>query len=199
MSCVDPLDWFPEKCYWSGLDEAPSGTLEDYRGALRDINGDSLFTQPPLQFVEIWLQVADEQLRLVGRGYDGRVVRLEGQLDVVRRWGHVVDIQSEEDRGDHSTLSYPSTYASTRRLGCLEGRFERPTLRIPRTPIRVIYIPVQTTDSKSVASQWELVESITSFNKIYLHWPKFQKIHHHSIHFHGRLLYTGDSCILLTN
>ena len=53
MSCVDPLDWFPEKCYWSGLDEAPSGTLEDYRGALRDINGDSLFTQPPLQFVEI--------------------------------------------------------------------------------------------------------------------------------------------------
>ena len=41
MSYVDPLDWFPEEYYWSGLDEAPSGTREDYRGALRDINVDS--------------------------------------------------------------------------------------------------------------------------------------------------------------
>jgi hypothetical protein len=36
-SCVDPLDRFPEKRYWSGLDEALSGTSEDDRGALRDI------------------------------------------------------------------------------------------------------------------------------------------------------------------
>ena len=28
-SSVDPLDWFSEKCYRSGLDEAPSGTRED--------------------------------------------------------------------------------------------------------------------------------------------------------------------------
>ena len=34
--------------------------------------------EPPLKVVEIWLQVADEQRRLVGRGYDGRVIRLEG-------------------------------------------------------------------------------------------------------------------------
>jgi hypothetical protein len=27
------LDWFPEECYWSGLDEALSGTREYYRGA----------------------------------------------------------------------------------------------------------------------------------------------------------------------
>jgi hypothetical protein len=40
------------KCYWAGLDEAPSGTREDYRGALRHINGDSAFTQPPLNVVE---------------------------------------------------------------------------------------------------------------------------------------------------
>ena len=50
---VNPLDWFPEECYWSELDEAPSGTREDYRDALRDITGDSPFTQPPLKFVEI--------------------------------------------------------------------------------------------------------------------------------------------------
>jgi hypothetical protein len=71
------LDWFTEECYWSGLDETPSGTREYYRGALRDINGDSPFTQPPLKFVEVGLQVADEQRLLAGRGYDGRVVRVE--------------------------------------------------------------------------------------------------------------------------
>jgi len=53
MSCFDPLDWFPKECYWSGLDEAPSGTREDYRGTLRDINGDSPFTQAPLKVVEV--------------------------------------------------------------------------------------------------------------------------------------------------
>jgi len=40
--------------------------------------------QPPLKIVEVLLQVADVQRQLTGRGYDGRVVRLEGQLDVVR-------------------------------------------------------------------------------------------------------------------
>jgi hypothetical protein len=68
----------PRKCYWSGLDEAPSDTREDYRGALRDINDDSPFTQPPLKVIEVRFQVADEQYRLAGRGYDGRVVRVEG-------------------------------------------------------------------------------------------------------------------------
>jgi hypothetical protein len=72
------LDWLPEERYWSGLDETPSVTREDYRGALRDINGDSPFNQPPLKIVEVGLQVADEQRRLAGRGYDGRVVRVEG-------------------------------------------------------------------------------------------------------------------------
>jgi len=43
-NCVDPLDWFPEECYWWGLDEVPSGTSEDYSVAFRDINGDSPFT-----------------------------------------------------------------------------------------------------------------------------------------------------------
>ena len=51
-SCVDPLDWLPEACYWSRLDEA-SGTSEDYCGALRDINGNSPLAQPPLKVVEL--------------------------------------------------------------------------------------------------------------------------------------------------
>jgi hypothetical protein len=53
MSCVDSLDWLPEECYWSGLDETPSGMREDYRVALRNIIGDSPFVQPPLKFVEL--------------------------------------------------------------------------------------------------------------------------------------------------
>jgi len=52
-SGVDPLDWFPEECNWSGLDEAPAGTREYYRCALRHINGDSLFAQPPLKVIEL--------------------------------------------------------------------------------------------------------------------------------------------------
>ena len=52
-SCFDTFDWFPEDFYCSGLDETPSGSREDYRGAPRDINGDSPFTQPPLKIVEV--------------------------------------------------------------------------------------------------------------------------------------------------
>jgi hypothetical protein len=77
-SSVDLFQWFPEQCNWSGLDEAPSSTPEDYCGALRHINGDSPFGQPPLKVVEVCLQVADKQRRLARRGYDGRVIRVEG-------------------------------------------------------------------------------------------------------------------------
>jgi hypothetical protein len=47
------LDWFPEEIYWSVLDEAPSCTLEDDRGALRDSNGDSPLTQPSFMIAEL--------------------------------------------------------------------------------------------------------------------------------------------------
>ena len=77
-SGVDPFDCFPEECNWSGLDEAPSCTLEVYRGALRHINGDSPLAQPQLKVIEIRFQVADKQRRLARRGYDGRIVRVEG-------------------------------------------------------------------------------------------------------------------------
>jgi len=50
---VDPLDWFPEECYWSGLNESPSGMRKNYRSALRVINGFSPFTQPLLKIIEI--------------------------------------------------------------------------------------------------------------------------------------------------
>jgi hypothetical protein len=72
------LDWFPEECYWSGLHEAPTGTREYYRAAFGNIYGDSPFAQPSLKVVEVGLQVVDEQRRLAGRGYDYRVIRLEG-------------------------------------------------------------------------------------------------------------------------
>jgi len=75
MSCVDQFDWFPKSVTGRGLDEAASGTREDYRGSLREINGDSPLTQPQLK-VEVWIRVADKQL--AGRGYDGCVVRAEG-------------------------------------------------------------------------------------------------------------------------
>jgi hypothetical protein len=52
-SSLDPFDSFPEECYWWGLDEASSGTLEDYRGALREINDDSPFTEPQILVVEV--------------------------------------------------------------------------------------------------------------------------------------------------
>ena len=80
------FDLFPEECCWLGLDRAPSGTREHYRIALRDINGDASFTQPPLKVVEFWPQVAEQQRLFAGRGYDGRVVNVEEQLDVVRGW-----------------------------------------------------------------------------------------------------------------
>ena len=59
------------------------------------------------------MQLADEQHRRARRGYDVRIVRVEGQLDVVRGFVHVVDIQTEEDRGDQSTLRIPSPHAAT--------------------------------------------------------------------------------------
>ena len=46
-----------------------------------------------MKVVEISLLVADKQRRLAGRGNDGGVVRVEGQLDVVLGVGHVVDIR----------------------------------------------------------------------------------------------------------
>jgi hypothetical protein len=72
------LDWFPEECYWSELEEAPSDTRQYYRADLGNIYGDSPFAQTPLLVVEVGLQVSDEQRRLAGRGYDCRVIILEG-------------------------------------------------------------------------------------------------------------------------
>jgi hypothetical protein len=77
------LDWLSEEGDWSVLNESATGSREDHRGALRNADGDSLFTQPPLKVAEVRVQIADEQRRLAGRGYDGRIIRVKGQLDVV--------------------------------------------------------------------------------------------------------------------
>jgi len=48
-----PTGLVPKSLYLVGLDEALSSTREDDRGALRDINGDSPFTQPPMEIVVV--------------------------------------------------------------------------------------------------------------------------------------------------
>jgi hypothetical protein len=75
-----PFDSFPKVS--SVLNKAPAGTRKDDRGVLETLMAIT-FTQPPLKIVEVLLQVANKQRRLAGRGYDGRVVRVENLLDVV--------------------------------------------------------------------------------------------------------------------
>jgi len=60
------------------MDEAPSGTREYHRDALGNIYVVSPFAQPPLKVVEVGLQIADEQRRLAGRGYECRIIRVDG-------------------------------------------------------------------------------------------------------------------------
>ena len=82
------------------------------RCSYRSINDNSPVAQPLLKVVEVWLQVPYEQRRLEGRRYDGRVIRVKGQLDVVR--GYVIDIQTGEDRRDQSSLNHTKPKASSR-------------------------------------------------------------------------------------
>jgi hypothetical protein len=77
------LDWLSEEGDWSRLNEAATGSRKDHRGALKNADCDSPFTQPPLKFAEVGVQVAYEQRRLAGRFFDGRIIRVKGQLDVV--------------------------------------------------------------------------------------------------------------------
>jgi hypothetical protein len=59
----------------------------------------------------------------VGPGYDGCTVREEGQVDVVRGCRHV-DMQTEEDIRDQTSLHHPSLHPVARWRGRLEGRLE---------------------------------------------------------------------------
>ena len=79
---------------------------------------------------EIWLQVVDEQQRRARRGYDGRIVRVESQLDVVWGFGHFFDIETEEDRGDQPTLCLFRPHTTTWCRGRQGGRLERPTRKV---------------------------------------------------------------------
>jgi hypothetical protein len=80
-----PIHWIgsPKRVTGWGMVESPSGSAEDDRRALGDLDSSSPVTQPPFKGVEVRLQVADEQRWLAGRDYDGRVARVKGQLDMV--------------------------------------------------------------------------------------------------------------------
>jgi hypothetical protein len=122
-----PVGLAPWKELGSWLDEAQSGPREDYRGAFRDIYGDSPFSQPPMKVIELWYQVTDKQRHHTGRGYNGCVVSVEGQVNVVRGSRHDVYMQTEESRGDQSTLRHTNPHAATIWCARLEGRLKRPT------------------------------------------------------------------------
>jgi hypothetical protein len=94
------------------MNEATSGSCEDDREALGNVYGDSSFGQPPLNVADVNLQVAEEQRHLARRDYNGRVFRVEGELDVVQRRGHVIDLQAEEDRGDQRNLRHSISHAA---------------------------------------------------------------------------------------
>jgi hypothetical protein len=49
---------------------------------------------------------------------------------VVGRRRHVVYVQAEQDGWNNSTLSYAGPHATSSGCGCLEGRFERPTMQV---------------------------------------------------------------------
>ena len=57
---------------------------EIYRASLRHINGNYPLDQPPLNIFDVGFQLDEKQRLFLGCGYDGHVVRVDGQLDVVR-------------------------------------------------------------------------------------------------------------------
>jgi hypothetical protein len=61
-----------------GADETQPSTRKDYQGAFREINGDSPFSKPQFKFVELQIQVSDEQRRQVGRAYGDLILHVEG-------------------------------------------------------------------------------------------------------------------------
>lgn len=67
---------------------------------------------------------ADMQRCLAGRGCDSRVFRVENKLDVVGRDGNIVDLQTEEDGVNLSTLLHASPHATASGCACLKGHCE---------------------------------------------------------------------------
>jgi hypothetical protein len=55
----------------------------------------------------------DEQQWTAGRGYEGRVIRVQRKPDVAGGRGHVVHIQTEQHRGNESALLQPSRHDMT--------------------------------------------------------------------------------------
>ena len=74
--------------------------------------------------------VANKQRWLAGRGNDCHVIRVHGQLDVAGWDRHVIDVQTEQDRRHKSALRHASPHDTTDRCGRLEGRLERPVVKV---------------------------------------------------------------------
>jgi hypothetical protein len=129
---IDPKDWLTEELNWSRFVDSLAGLCEEHRGNFRDVDGDPPVSQPPLWVTEILLQVGDEQRWLAGRGYEGRVIRLESHLDVVGCRRHVTDIQTEQDGGNYFSLSQAGPHDTTSGCVCWKKRFERPTMKVRR-------------------------------------------------------------------
>jgi len=64
--------------------------------------------------------VFQEQRWLAGCGYDGCVVRVESQIDVAGRRGHIVNIQTTENGINYSIRSHASLHETTCGCGCFE-------------------------------------------------------------------------------
>jgi hypothetical protein len=89
------VNWLPEELNWSGCRDATIDISEEHCGVLPHIYGALSFPQTPFIFAETCLQLIEEQRWLTGRGYDGCVVRLEGQLDLPGKRRHFVHIHTE--------------------------------------------------------------------------------------------------------
>jgi hypothetical protein len=91
---IDPVDWLPEEMNWlgSGMRLPASAKiiamlLETRIATLLSFSHRSRSLLCP--------QVFDKQRWLTRRGFDGRVICVESQLDVSGRRSHVVDIHTE--------------------------------------------------------------------------------------------------------
>jgi hypothetical protein len=131
MGCIEPFDGLPKELNLLGFRDASNGLSEDNRGALETLMASLHFLSHCSRSL-ICLQVFDKQRWLRGRDYNGCVTHEDSQLYVAGRRRNIVNIQTEYDRGNDSTLNYASLYVMTNGRDYLEGRLELPIIEIGR-------------------------------------------------------------------
>jgi hypothetical protein len=110
-----------QKLHLSRFLDASRDLNKELSGALRYADGNP----PELQSTETGLQVIAKKRRTARRGYENRVVRVLRSLHVVERCGYVVYIQTEEHRGNESTMGHLTPHGTTCGRGWLKGRLDR--------------------------------------------------------------------------